>query len=432
MKKITKLLSLLLLLMGISILTVIIPNDVSADELTDDEVLLGANFSSETISNLGNFTKEKIASQIKTSKGFSYQIGTLTERTSGNSNSRTVISPSTLTFIATSSVTKVEGPVIKEVTVKLYYEWKDLPTWRLDDPILTSWTDDVFTYKENSLHTEDHYISNGTDKTFKSSSSYLLKNRNAICWLADLKGYNIVENYTSLYGFGEFILIPKESSKHFVFGSLSSTYIHSISVQATEYALGQETGYQITDYSSIDYTQITTDIEWQTPITYSPADYGFSTTYVSTETTTSHSFNNSILITSFTVKRLRCAYINDTYIIISPKERNAGTSYIEYQMLEPVYEVIVDICFYSESEYITTSNAEAALQYKNSSGNWVTLVDLFDDVALPKDRTAPATFTFMFPAGVRVFRFYAATTNPAGVRPTGRICIGDIKIFTEL
>lgn len=432
MKKITKLLSLLLLLMGISILTVIIPNDVSADELTDDEVLLGANFSSETISNLGNFTKQKIASQIKTSNGFNYQIGILTESSDQNENSRAVINSSTMTFIATSSVTKVEGPVIKEVTVRIYYEWKTLPTWRLDDPIIASWTNDTYSYKENSLHTEDHYVSNGTDTTFKSSSTYSQKNKNTICWLADLKGHNILTAYDSLYGFGEFVLIPKESSKHFAMGDLNTTYIHSISYQAYEYQLGTDVDYSITDYSAVDYVTKQVDLSWQTPITYSPADYGFSTTYVSTETTTSHSFNNSILITSFTVKRLRCAYINDTYIVISPKQRNAGTSYIEYQMLEPVYEVIVDMCFYSESEYITTQNAEAALQYKNSSGNWVTLVDLFEDVALPKDRTNPETYTFMFPAGVRVFRFYAATTNAIGTRPTGRICIGDIKIFTEL
>lgn len=432
MKKITKLLSLLFVLIGVGILTVIISNNVSADELTDDEVLLEANFSQETISSLSSFTKEKIATQIKTSRGFDYNIGTLAENANQSCNLRSVISSSKMTFIATSSVTKVEGTELKEITVRIYYEWNDLPLWRLEDPIITSWTNDTYSYKEGSLHTEDHYISGSTDNTFKSSSSYLQKNQNTICWLADLKGYSLTSNCKSLYGFGEFILIPKQASRHFAIGTLSTTYIHSISVQATEYALGTETGYEITNYSDIDYSSLSTNLTWQTPITMSGSDYGFTSTYSSTEETKEHSFNNSILITSFTTKRLRCAYIDSSYVIISAIQRNAGTAYLEYQFIEPVYEIIVDLAYYSSSEFITTSTAEAALQYKNSSGNWVTLINFFEDVTLPTDRTAPTTFTFMFPANVRQFRFYTSSTNAIGTRPKGRICIGDIKIFGEL
>lgn len=432
MKKITKLLSLLFVLIGMSILTVIISNNVSADELADDEVLLEANFSQETISSLSSFTKEKIATQIKTSRGFDFQSGVLSENNEQTNNSRSVISSSKMSFIATSSVTKVEGTELKEITVRIYYEWTNLPTWRLEDPIIASWTSDTYSLKAGSFHFEDHYKVGSTDYTFTSSSNFSKKNQNTICWLADLKGYNVLGNCNSLYGFAEFILVPYETSRHFAIGELDAIYIHSIGKQATEYTLGSETGYEITDYSDIDYISLNANLTWQTPITMSGSDYGFTSTYSSTEETKEHSFNNSILITSFTTKRLRCACIDDSYVIISAIQRNAGTAYLEYQFIEPVYEIIVDLAYYSSSEFITTSTAEAALQYKNSSGNWVTLINFFEDVTLPTDRTAPTTFTFMFPANVRQFRFYTSTTNAIGTRPKGRICIGDIKIFGEL
>lgn len=430
MKKITKLLLLLLVLTSITVLRTIVPNNVFADEITDDQVLLDANFSEETVNTLSDFTKGKIAAQIKASRGFNYRFGTLTE--SDDSDSRSLINSSKMTFIATSSVTKVDGAEIKEVTVRIYYEWKNLPTWRLEDPIIASWTYDTYSYKSGSIHVEDHYKVGSTDYTFVSSNNFSQKNQNTICWLADLKGYNVLSNCKALYGFGEFILTPKDNSKYFAIGELNAIYMHSIGSQTNKYNLGSESGYEITDYNGFDHVNLSTDLTWQTPVTLSGADYGFPNSYCSTETTKEHTFNNSILVNNFTTKRLRCGYINNTYLMISPKQNDAGTAYLEYQFIEPVYEIIVDLSFYSANEYIITTDSTAALQYKDTSGNWVTLIDLFNDVTLPTDPTQPTTFTFMFPENVRHFRFYASTTNPIGTRPKGRICIGDIKIFGEL
>ena len=85
------------------------------------------------------------------------------------------------------------------------------------------------------------------------------------------------------------------------------------------------------------------------------------------------------------------------------------------------------------SEYLTTSDSQALIQYKDKNNNWVTILDLLNDIELPTDRTQPMTYTISFPnySEITVFRFYI-TTGQVGTRNKGRICIGKLMVFPEL
>lgn len=76
------------------------------------------------------------------------------------------------------------------------------------------------------------------------------------------------------------------------------------------------------------------------------------------------------------------------------------------------------------------NDATAVVQYKDSTGNWVTILDLMNDIELPTDRTAPLNTTILFPDEVREVRFYVSC-SPVGDRNKGRICIGDMELYLE-
>lgn len=442
MKNLKKLLILFLFLIGMSITITAKQSKVFADELTTDEILLGANFSQETIDELSDYTKEKIAEQVQSSLGFRHQVVTLTENPQIHNDqesggpAKVAIKKSDLKLIATTQVVRVDGANIKQVKVRIYYDWKNLPVWRLEDPIIASWTANAYTYDGGSLHYEDHYVRNGVDHTFKTGSEYHLKNQNTLCWLADLKaGYvlGIGGEIKKLYGFGEFILNVSENSQHFVFGDLEGLYMHSIAYQANEYELGMETGYRITDNNGANTMAVEANLTYQTPVVMNPADYGFEERYFYTEKTVEHEFYNSIVSELFTTKRLRCGYIEEEYIVLSPRKSDAGTAYLEFDFYKNLYQVTVDLAFWSANEYLTTSDSQALIQYKDENNNWVTILDLLNDIELPTDRTEPKTYTISFPnySEIKVFRFYI-TTGQVGTRNKGRICIGKLMAFPEL
>ena len=160
-------------------------------------------------------------------------------------------------------------------------------------------------------------------------------------------------------------------------------------------------------------------------ITLSPADYGFEQQYFFYEKTYSHSIDSL----EFDTTRLRCGYIEEEYINLSSNRQGAGDAYLVYNFNNPIYEFNVDLAYWSNSERFTDTTGY--LQYKNSNGEWITLLDLMDsNNGIPTDRTNPKNFNFYIIEGTYEIRFITHTNNPTADRNKGRVCIGDITFVS--
>lgn len=129
--------------------------DVQASTISNDEILEKANFSEEIISNLSDYTKEELANQVESEQGFNYKIMTLSETQEHTIQPMGQIPDEDLIIIVTTSIHKIENSKIKEIKVKVYYEWINLPIWRLEDPIIISWDSEKFSYQTESFYSED-------------------------------------------------------------------------------------------------------------------------------------------------------------------------------------------------------------------------------------------------------------------------------------
>lgn len=424
MKKIIKVL-IFVVLLGITIITSVVGiSKFEASELNVDEILINADFPQETIEKLSSYTKAELAKQILESDGFEYKIMTLNEVES--MVTRGQIPDDDLTIIITTIINKVENGAVKEIKVKVYYEWTDLPVWRLEDPIVVQWDATKFSYQEGSFYSEDRYERDG-DHLHISRTGYYDRNQDSFCWYADLKaGYflGIGGTISKLYGFGELILNVKDEHQLYGTSFIKTTYVHSkISVEMGISFYG-EIGVEIPKTSN---DQVTTDIlfNWSTPLVLTPADYVFEQQYFFYEkssniTKNAYTFQNT---------RLRCGYIEEEYIVLSPRREDAGVAYLVYSFDDCISQINVDMTMWSNSEYLYTSDGSVALlQVKDNSGNWITVLDLLNDITLSTDRNNPNNYIISFPENTKEFRFYVASAQ-IGNRNKGRVCIGNIEIF---
>ena len=331
-----------------------------------------------------------------------------------------------LTIIITTIINKVENGAVKEIKVKVYYEWTDLPVWRLEDPIVVQWDATKFSYQEGSFYSEDRYERDG-DHLHISRTGYYDRNQDSFCWYADLKaGYflGIGGTISKLYGFGELILNVKDEHQLYGTSFIKTTYVHSkISVEMGISFYG-EIGVEIPKTSN---DQVTTDIlfNWSTPLVLTPADYVFEQQYFFYEKSSNITKNAY----TFQTTRLRCGYIEEEYIVLSPRREDAGVAYLVYSFDDCISQINVDMTMWSNSEYLYTSDGSVALlQVKDNSGNWITVLDLLNDITLSTDRNNPNNYIISFPENTKEFRFYVASAQ-IGNRNKGRVCIGNIEIF---
>lgn len=160
--------------------------------------------------------------------------------------------------------------------------------------------------------------------------------------------------------------------------------------------------------------------------TFSPSEMNFQSQYFYDERTAV--FNDGI--TRITTTRLRCGYIENQYIVLSPARENAGVAYLAYAFDSEIYKIEIGLGLWSNNEFLTSANGSAEIQTKDSSGNWVKYLDLLSDLSLSTDRSSLPTYHFSFKNSVREFRFFMTSTH-LGDRNKGRLCIGNLKTFSH-
>lgn len=168
--------------------------------------------------------------------------------------------------------------------------------------------------------------------------------------------------------------------------------------------------------------------------TLTPSDYGFASSYVASPTQKIVSKNEFEVSTN----RLRCGYIENKFINLSPRKQGFDTAYLEFEFANPVTDLWTNISFWSNSEWYNYPNiAQAAIQYQelNSNGStWITSLDLLNDINLSTDRFNQNTIHCNFKRKTKKIRFYAHFDHMSGWtdRNKGRISIKNIEFKTYL
>lgn len=135
--------------------------------------------------------------------------------------------------------------------------------------------------------------------------------------------------------------------------------------------------------------------------------------------------NNSVLLET---NRLRTGYIEQEYIVLSPRRADAGYAYLDVFFPTPIVAVDLDMCLWSEYEYYDPSNCNIFVGRKINYNSHVMYYDLLNDYSLSTNRTNPNRFRFNFPDGTTGIRF-AAQAPAVGDRNKGRVCIGQMDII---
>lgn len=164
-----------------------------------------------------------------------------------------------------------------------------------------------------------------------------------------------------------------------------------------------------------------------------PNEWGFEPQYFFT---TNKDKQTSVPITdhglTITHDRLRCGYIEDSYVILSPKRENAGEAYLEMQFNKPVYSYMFGITLWSSKEGLSSANCTAIVEVMDSNGKWHTDMDLFED--LPNGfsiRTQQVDrYETVCEKGIYGLKFHM-TAPATGDRNKGRLCIDDIVLNTD-
>ena len=157
-------------------------------------------------------------------------------------------------------------------------------------------------------------------------------------------------------------------------------------------------------------------------IVMSPADWGFRQQYYFDGQTATHQASDLLTVNS---TRLRCGYIEQSYIVLSAKHNDAGHAYLQLDFNIPVYYYSFDIALWSDSEGINRNNAELVFQVKGENGNWVEIVDLLNDITLPTKENGFYTYENWADEGIYGMR-WLETAPATGTKNKGRIAFNDI------
>lgn len=125
--------------------------------------------------------------------------------------------------------------------------------------------------------------------------------------------------------------------------------------------------------------------------------------------------------------RLRSSYIENEYLVMSPKRQGAGTAYITFTFSHPVERVSFDASLWSASEYIDGQSFYAQY-YDYSVSNFVNHVE-YDLTTFSTNKNNLKNYVLLFKKGVYDFRLYTNTIYPTGIRNKGRIVLDNFNCY---
>lgn len=124
--------------------------------------------------------------------------------------------------------------------------------------------------------------------------------------------------------------------------------------------------------------------------------------------------------------RLRTSYIENKYLVLSPKRLNAGIAYLDlYFGGHYIHKLSFTASMWSSRE--DSINEKFVIQYYDYFNSlWVDHIEI-DPYELSTDKEYPDSFTVLFPKNTFEVRFYATHNDPSGDRNKGRICLDNFS-----
>lgn len=156
-----------------------------------------------------------------------------------------------------------------------------------------------------------------------------------------------------------------------------------------------------------------------------PVDYGYEQQYYFYLKNKSFTSTGGATINT---RRLRTGYIEQQYIVLSPKRSGAGSAVLDYYFDSPVNSICIDLALWSDSELLNPNDSYAIICSSTDNNFYTTELDLLNDVVLPTNRLYPTQYRIDLPAGTTSIKI--ATSSPAvGDRNKGRICVGNLDVL---
>lgn len=157
-----------------------------------------------------------------------------------------------------------------------------------------------------------------------------------------------------------------------------------------------------------------------------PVDFGFEGQYFFYPKQKTLTYDQLVI----TVDRLRCGYIEQQYINLSPRRQNAGKAYLELRFNQAVYSYMFGVTLWSENEYLSSADSDVCVEVLDSNGVWTRSLDLLNDITLSTSQYQIDRYIGEYENGIYGIRFKAITTA-TGDRNKGRVCIDDIVLSTN-
>ena len=135
---------------------------------------------------------------------------------------------------------------------------------------------------------------------------------------------------------------------------------------------------------------------------------------------------------TITHDRLRCGYIENSYVVLSARRENAGLAYLTMKFDQPVYSYMFGITLWSTSEGLNSYDSTAVVESMDEHGTWHEDMNLMTDLPngfsirtqqIDRDETAHTEGIY----GLRV----VLTSSAIGTRNKGRLCLDDLVLKTD-
>lgn len=299
------------------------------------------------------------------------------------------------------------------------------------------------------IHSDNYVFANDANKTFCSCDAYLTDN------------VNVDNHYLDRIPSFSWAALPNERwygsyDFKFVFTILSPNRVAIIDyyyVTDSRFTLTREEWKKILDYNSNFYyvyiglespsypywDDYAVTIKFNKPTDYADkiqlkaATWNFQERYYfadegegEREYREKVAYNKNL---KFTSQRLRCGYIENSYVTLSPRREGAGRAYFRLTWDFPVYSYMFGASLWSANEYLTYGVDTAVVLTRDSHGNWNSTpdFDLLSPGMLSTTRTNIKRYVGKHSDGITGLEFYMES-SAVGDRNKGRICLDDIVL----
>ncbi len=214
---------------------------------------------------------------------------------------------------------------------------------------------------------------------------------------------------------------PTESQWNQILALGTNYYVYVISKQTLSYVSGL---YASERFEFAQPTEYLTGFD----TVMTPSAWGFRQQYYFDGQSAVHTPDEHLTINS---TRLRCGYIEQSYVVLSAKHNEAGHAYLSLEFNKPVYFYSFDIALWSDSEGINRNNAELVMQVKDEYGDWREEADFLNDYTLPTKDQGFLNYGVWDDDGIYGIR-WLETAPATGTKNKGRIAFNNMLFHTAL